>query len=33
MTVEDLDEALTFAIEDLKANWRAYKRRFVGEDS
>ncbi|OGL05893.1 MAG: hypothetical protein A3I03_15735 [Candidatus Rokubacteria bacterium RIFCSPLOWO2_02_FULL_68_19] len=33
MTVEDLDEALSFAIEDLKANWRAYKRRFVGEDS
>lgn len=32
MTVEDLDEALTFAIADLKANWKAYKRQFVRED-
>lgn len=27
----DLSEALTFTIEDLKGNWRGYKRRF-GED-
>lgn len=28
--VPDLGQALTFAIDDLKANWRVYKRRFQG---
>jgi len=26
----DLSQALTFAIDDLEANWRVYKRRFQG---
>lgn len=33
MAVQDLDEALTLAIEDIKANWSVYKRQFVEEDS
>ena len=28
--VPDLSQALTFAIDDLKANWRLYKRQFQG---
>jgi hypothetical protein len=28
--VQDLGQALTFAIDDLKANWRSYKRLFQG---
>jgi hypothetical protein len=28
--VQDLSQALTFAIDDLKANWQFYKRRFRG---
>ena len=28
--VQDLSQALTFAIDDLKSNWRGYKRRFRG---
>ncbi|MEK6665857.1 MAG: hypothetical protein AABZ20_05485 [candidate division NC10 bacterium] len=31
IAMQDLSEALTFTIEDLKGNWRGYKRRF-GED-
>ena len=27
----DLNQALTFAIDDLKTNWRLYKRRFLGD--
>lgn len=27
--IQDLNQALTFAIADLKANWRTYKRRFL----
>jgi hypothetical protein len=30
ISVSDLGQALTFAIDDLKANWRIYKRRFRG---
>lgn len=29
ITIQDLDEALTFAIADLKTNWSIYKRRFL----
>lgn len=32
VVVQDLANALTFAIEDLKTNWQVYKRRFAGED-
>ena len=28
--MQDLNQALTFAIDDLKANWLLYKRRFEG---
>ena len=28
--VPDLGQALTFAIDDLKTNWRVYKQRFQG---
>ena len=28
--VQDLNQALIFAIDDLKSNWRSYKRRFRG---
>jgi len=28
--VQDLSRALTFAIDDLKVNWRVYKERFRG---
>lgn len=28
--VQDLSQALTFAISDLKANWRLYKQRSRG---
>ena len=28
--IQDLSQALTFAIDDLKVNWRVYKRRFQG---
>jgi hypothetical protein len=31
--IQNLGEALTFAVEDLKANWRLYKHRFVGGHS
>jgi len=31
LAVQDLAETLTLAIEDLKVNWRIYKRRFAGE--
>jgi hypothetical protein len=31
--VEDLNQALTFAIDDLKTNWRVYKQRFLGASS
>ena len=27
----DVSQALTFAIDDLKTNWRLYKRRFRGD--
>lgn len=30
MPIEDLGEAVTFAIDDLKANWTIYKRQFFG---
>lgn len=30
IAVQELAEALTLAIEDLKTNWRVYKRRFAG---
>lgn len=33
MSVQNLSEALTLAIEDLKANWRIYKRRSIGRQS
>lgn len=29
--VPDLSQALTFAIDDLKANWRVYRRQFRGD--
>lgn len=28
--VQNMSQALTFAIDDLKANWHLYKRRFQG---
>lgn len=28
MTAQDYNEALTFAIDDLVRNWRAYRRRY-----
>lgn len=31
--VQDLRGALTFALEDLKTNWKIYKRLFLGRDS
>jgi len=30
ISVPDLNQALTGAIDDLKANWRSYKRQFQG---
>lgn len=33
MAVQDLGDALTVAVEDLKANWNIYKRRFAGRQS
>jgi hypothetical protein len=30
IAIQDLAEALTLAIDDLKANWRIYKRRLSG---
>ena len=30
IVVPDLSRALTFAIEDLRSNWRVYKRRLQG---
>ncbi len=29
--MQDLNNALTFAIDDLQANWLLYKRRFQGD--
>lgn len=31
--VQNLGGALTFALEDLKTNWKNYKRRFLDMDS
>lgn len=28
----DNNEAMTFAIDDLRKNWRAFRRRFVGDE-
>ena len=33
IALQNLDDALTFAIEDLKANWSIYKKQFLGEDA
>jgi hypothetical protein len=30
IAIADLSEALTFAIDDLKSQWRLYKQRFLG---
>lgn len=32
VSVSDLSQAMTFAIDDLKANWRLYKQRFRGDE-
>lgn len=32
IAIQDSGDALTFAIEDVKTNWKAYKRQFVRED-
>jgi hypothetical protein len=29
--IQDSSQALTFAVDDLKANWLLYKRRFQGD--
>jgi hypothetical protein len=29
--VGDLNETFTYAVEDLRANWQAYRSRYLGE--